>query len=192
MAVARHRLLQRALRNRRVLLRAAVQPRVERFHVRKRSGNVPARHEARAIDAREVHDFGRVLRHLNVAGVLVGDADDVGGDEPRGDLIELRQDVPLVRHQEDGADVRDVADRSRLIHQPAIELVTIEANHFGDRRVEQEARLILHVDLQREVARALQREERLPHRVLGTDQREHRPLARSAVAGRRSCRASAR
>src|SRR5207253_6184688 len=41
-----------------------------------------------------------------------------------------------------------------------------------ERRVEQEPRLIAHVNLQREVLRALQREERLAHRVLGPDERE--------------------
>ncbi len=181
-AVARHRLLQRALRNRRVLFRVAVEPRVQRFHVRERSRNVPPRHEARAIDAREVDDLGRVLRHLNVSGILIRDADDVGRHEPRGDLIELRQDVPLVRHQQDRADVGHVADRAGLVHQPAIQLVAIEPDDLVDRRAEQEARLILHVDLQREVARSLQRKERLAHRVLGTDERQHGAASGAARA----------
>ena len=171
-AVAGHRLLQRAFWNRRVLLRAAVKPAIERLHVGERSGNVPAGHEAGAIDAGEVHDLGRVLRHLNVPRVLIGDADNVRRDEPGGDLIELRQDVPFVRHQQNRADVWDVADRSGLIHQPAIQLVAIEPDDFVHGRVEEEPRLILDVDLQREVTRALQREERLAHRVLGTDERQ--------------------
>ena len=172
-AVARHRLLKSALRDRRGLLGIAVQAGVERFHVRERAGNVPSGHDARAIDAREVDDLGRVLRHLNVTGVLVRDADDVGRDEPGRDLIELREDVPLVGHQQDCTDVGHVADGSGLIHQPAIELVAIEADNPVDRRVEQEPRLILNVDLQGEVARSLEREERFAHRVLRADEREH-------------------
>ena len=174
MAVAGHRLLERALRDRRVVLRAAVQPRVQRLHVRQRTRDVPSRDQACAVDAREIDELGRVFRILNVPGIRIVDADEIGRDEAGGDLIELRQDVPFVRHQQDRADVRHVADRSGLIHQPAIQLVAIEADDLVERRVEQEPRLILDVDLQREVVRALQRQERLPHRVLRSDKRQHR------------------
>src|SRR2546426_52446 len=96
-----------------------------------------------------------------------------GSPEAGRHLIELREDVPLIRHQDDGPDVRHVADRAGLIHQPAIQLVAIEAHDFADRRAEQKARLIVHVHLQGEVARPLKREKRFAHRVLRADEREH-------------------
>ena len=92
-----------------------------------------------------------------MTGVLIGDAKDIGGHEPGGDLIEFREDVPLIRHQQDRPDVGDVADRAGLIHEPAIQLVAIEPHHFIDGRVEEKPRLILHVHLQAELFRALQR-----------------------------------
>ena len=132
--------------------------------------------QVRPIDLGDVDDFRRVLGHLDVAGFLVADAEHLVGHEAGRDLVELRQDVPVVGHQQDGADVRDVADRAGLVHQPAVQIVAIEADHRADRRVEQEPRLLRDVHLEGEILRALQREERLAHRVLGSDQRQHRAL----------------
>ena len=61
-----------------------------------------------------------------------------------------------------------------MIDQPAIQLVAIEPDYLVNRRVEQEPWLVLDMDLERELARALQREKRFAHRVLGAEERQHR------------------
>ncbi len=50
------------------------------------------------------------------------------GNDSGGDRVEPLDDLRVVRHQQDQPDIGDVADRSGLIHHPAVQLVAIEAD----------------------------------------------------------------
>ncbi len=113
-------------------------------HARERSGDVPARDQPVAVELAQVHHLGLVLGQLNVAGVRVPLAHDLEGHDARGDRVETGNDVGIVGHQQDDADVRDVADRTGLVHEPAVQLVAVQPDDTANGRAEKIAHGVRH------------------------------------------------
>ena len=75
-----------------------------------------------------MHDLGKVLACRNVDVRVIS-------QRAAGQRVKTLKQPEIVRHHEDHADIRNEGDRTDLIHEVAIEIRALQANHAADGKI---------------------------------------------------------